>query len=76
VREPAALLGHWQQCVGIGMLLRQAADASGCPAHSCPRVKVGGSSGTHFAWLASRVAQGKNWGGAAALALLVLLGLR
>jgi hypothetical protein len=36
---------------------------------------VGGGSGACFAWLMSRVAQGKVGRGAAALASLVLLGL-
>ncbi len=62
--------------VGIGTLLRQAGGTSGCAARSRPRVKVEGGSSARLAWLTSRVAQGKNGGGAAALALLTLLGLR
>ncbi len=68
-----ALLGRWQQRIGIGTLLRQAAGALGCPARSHPRVKMGGGSSAHLAWLMSRLAQGKNWGGAAALALLTII---
>ncbi len=61
--------------IGVGMSLRQAGGASGRAACSRPRVKVEGGSGACLAWLTSWVVQGKNWGGAAALALLTLLGL-
>ena len=64
------------KCVGIGTLLRQAGGTSGCAARSRPRVKVEGGSGARLAWLTSRMAQGENWRGAVALALLTLLGLR
>jgi hypothetical protein len=36
------MLGHWQQWVGVGTLLRMAADASARAVHSGGRVKVGG----------------------------------
>jgi hypothetical protein len=62
--------------VGVGTSLRQAGGASGRAARSRPRVKVEGGSGARLAWLTSRVAQGENWGGAAALASLTSLGLR
>ncbi len=62
--------------IGVGTSLRQAGGASGCTARLRPRVKVEGGSGARLAWLTSWVAQGKNWGGAVALALLTLLGLR
>ncbi len=62
--------------VSVGMLLRQAGGTLGRAARSHPRVKVEGGSGACLAWLTSQVVQGKNWGGAAALASLMLLGLR
>ncbi len=40
--ELAAMLGHWQQPIGVGTLLRWAADSSMCTACSQPRVNVGG----------------------------------
>ncbi len=64
------------KCVGVGTSLWQAGGASGCTARSRLRVKVEGGSGTCLAWLTSRVAQGRNWGGAVGLASLTSLGLR
>jgi hypothetical protein len=75
VRELAALLGRWQWCVGVGTLLRQAADASvGAPC-LCPRVKVGGGGSSACFSCVSMGGAGQTWGRAAALALLALLGL-
>jgi hypothetical protein len=75
-RESAALLGRWQRRVGVGTLSRQAADASGCAACLRPRVKVGG--GQRRLLLSGHITDGagRKFGGAAALALLALLGLR
>ncbi len=42
VRDLAAMLGHWQQRVGVGTSLRWAADALACAARLRPGVKVGG----------------------------------
>ena len=75
-RELAALLGRWQWRVGVGTLLRQAADASGRSVGSRPKVKMG--EGQRRLLLSGHVTGGarQKWGEAAALALLALLGLR
>ncbi len=63
VRESAALLGCWQWRVGVGTLLRQAADALGRAARLRPRVKVGG--GQRRLLLSGHVTGGarQKWGG-------------
>ena len=75
VGSRCTLVAHGKR-VGVRTSLRQAGGASGRAARSRPRVKVEGGSGARLAWLTSRVAQGENWGGAAALASLTSLGLR
>jgi hypothetical protein len=73
-RESMSLLGRWQRRVGVGTLLRQAADASGRAACLRPRVTAGGRQQRLL--LSGHVTggAGQKWGEAAVLALLVLLG--
>ncbi len=74
-RESAAMLGHWQQRVGVGMSLRQATDALACTARSRPGVKVGGGAvvlalhGSCHGWCRAKFKE------AVVHALLAMLGL-
>jgi hypothetical protein len=70
------MLGRWQQRVGVGTLLRLAADASACAARSGARVKVGGGQqhSLHTAHVAGSAGQSCGEGsGAASLEALGLL---
>ncbi len=73
--ESATMLGCWRRRGSIGTSLRRSTVALAHAAHSQHSVKVGVGSGTSFAWLMPQMAKGKVGGGAAALALLALLGL-
>ncbi len=71
----AAMLGLWQQQVGVGTLLRQAADASTLVACLWPGVKVGGGQRRSLCTAHIVGGAGQGWVGAAAHASLALLGL-
>jgi hypothetical protein len=62
-RELAAMLGRWQQQVGVGTLLRRAACTLAHIAHSGARVKVGGGQRC-LLWTALITGcAGQSWGG-------------
>jgi hypothetical protein len=74
-RELAAMLGHWRQQVGIGTSLRRAADMLAHAVRLGARVMVEGGQRCLLCTAHVAGGAGQSWGGAAALALLAVLGL-
>jgi hypothetical protein len=74
--ELVAMLGRWQQRVGVVTSLRLAADASARAAHSGARVKVGGGQQGLLCMAHVAGSAGQSCGeGSGAAALLEALGL-
>jgi hypothetical protein len=69
------MLGCWQQQVGAGTLLRHAADASACAAHSGARVKVEGGQQCLLCMAHVAGGAGQSWRGGSGTASLAAHGL-